>query len=111
MQKLIPLNYRIHLEPDLNRFKFDGQCEILLDAPQTVSEVTLNILDVTIWSCRLLQGDGFVSCPFTVDPAEEEVRVSLPKPMSGTIRLKIDFQGSINDKMAGFYSSQYIYQG
>jgi tricorn protease interacting factor F2/3 len=111
MQELIPLNYRIHLEPDLNRFKFDGQCEILLDAPQTFSEVTLNILDVTIWSCRLLQGDGFVSCPFTVDPAEEEVRVSLPKPMSGKIRLKIDFQGTINDKMAGFYRSKYIYQG
>ena len=111
MQALNPLNYRIHLEPDLTRFKFDGKCEILLEAPATVSEVTLNILEIAIWSCRLQQGDGFVNCPFTVDPAREEVRVILPEPMSGKIRLKIDYQGSINDKMAGFYRSKYTYQG
>ena len=113
MQALNPLNYRIHLEPDLNRFKFDGQCEILLDAPQTVSEVTLNILDIAIWSCRLLKrdGDGFVACPFKVDPGKEEVRVTLPEATSGKIRLRIDYQGEINDKMAGFYRSKYIYQG
>ncbi len=69
MQVLNPLNYRIHLEPDLTRFKFDGKCEILLDTAETVSEVTLNILEIAIWNCRLLQGDGFVNCPFTVDPA------------------------------------------
>jgi len=111
MQALIPLNYRIHLEPDLTRFKFDGKCEILLDAPQSISEVVLNILEIAIWSCRLRQGDGFVNCAFTVDPDREEVRVSLPEPMSGKIRLIIDYQGSINDKMAGFYRSKYTFQG
>ena len=45
------------------------------------------------------------------DPAKEEVGVILPEPMFGKIRLKIDYQGSINDKMAGFYRSKYTYQG
>jgi hypothetical protein len=80
MQELNPLNYRIHLEPDLTRFKFDGTCEILLDAPQTISEVTLNILELAIWSCRLRQGAGFVNCAFTANPDREEVRVILPEP-------------------------------
>ncbi len=111
MQELNPLNYRIHLVPDLTHFKFDGNCEILLDAPQAVSEVSLNILEIAIWSCRLQQGDEFVNCSFTVHPAGEEVRVILPEPKSGKIRLKIDYQGSINDKMAGFYRSKYTYQG
>ncbi len=111
MQEVNPLNYHIHLEPDLGRFKFDGKCEILLDAPQTVSEVTLNILELAIWSCRLRQGDEFVNCAFGVDPDREEARVSLPEPMSGKIRLIIDYQGSINDKMAGFYRSKYTFQG
>ena len=111
MQELVPLNYRIHLDPDLIRFNFAGKCDILLEASETVSEVTLNVLEIAIWSCRLLQGEGFVSCPFTVDPVREEVRVILPKPMSGKIRLEIDYQGLINDKMAGFYRSKYTYQG
>jgi len=111
MPELNPLNYRIHLVPDLTHFKFDGKCEILLDAPQAVSDVSLNILEIAIWSCRLQQGDEFVNCPFTVNPAGEEIRVILPEPKSGKIRLKIDYQGSINDKMAGFYRSKYTYQG
>ncbi len=111
MQELNPINYQIHLEPDLTRFNFDGKCEILLDAPKNISEVTLNVLEIAIWSCRLQQGDGFVNCPFRVDPAGEEVRVILPEPMSGRINLKIDYQGWINDKMAGFYRSKYTYQG
>ena len=113
MQETNPLNYRIHLVPDFTRFKFDGKCEVLLEAAENVSEVTLNILEIAIWSCRLLQGegDGFVSCSFRVDPAKEEVRVVLPESMSGKIRLEIDYQGLINDKMAGFYRSKYTHQG
>ncbi|MGD8446265.1 MAG: hypothetical protein PVI94_22380, partial [Desulfobacterales bacterium] len=113
MQELNPINYLIHLEPDLTRFKFEGNCEILLEATGSVSEVVLNILDIAIWSCRFLkgEGDGFVACPFKVDPGKEEVRVTLPEATSGKIRLRIDYQGEINDKMAGFYRSKYTYQG
>jgi aminopeptidase N len=111
MQQLNPLNYRIHLVPDLTRFQFEGKCEVLMDTPGVVSEVTLNILEIAVWSCRLRQGDGYVNCRFMVNPAKEELRVILPEPMSGEIRLKIDYQGSINDKMAGFYRSKYFYQG
>ena len=111
MQKLNPLNYRLHLEPDLDRFNFHGKCEILLNAAETVSEITLNILEIAIWQCQLEQGDDFVNCSFSVDPQTEEIRVILPMPMSGRIKLKIDYQGLINDKMAGFYRSRYTYRG
>ncbi len=111
MQKTYPLNYRIHLEPDLVNFKFEGHCEILFEAPESTDELTVNILEIALWSCRVLQNDDFVDCAFKVNPAKEEVRICLPEPMSGNIRLKFDYQGLINDKMAGFYRSKYSYQG
>ncbi len=111
MLDLSPTNYKIHLEPDLVNFKFAGKCEILLEASEPAAEVTLNILEIAIWRCRVRQGGEDLNCAFTVDPAKEEVRIILPEPMSGKIRLKIDYQGSINDKMAGFYRSKYTYQG
>ncbi|MBW2657787.1 MAG: M1 family metallopeptidase, partial [Deltaproteobacteria bacterium] len=111
MQKTYPLNYRIHLEPDLVNFKFEGHCEILFEAPESTDELTVNILEIALWSCRVLQNDDFVDCVFKVNPAKEEVRIYLPEPMSGNIRLKFDYQGLINDKMAGFYRSKYSYQG
>ncbi|MBT8373012.1 MAG: M1 family metallopeptidase [Deltaproteobacteria bacterium] len=106
-----PLNYKIHLVPDLINFKFEGQCEIILEAPEPVAEVRLNILEIAIWCCRILQGDRFVNCAFSVNPAQEELRIILPEPISGKISLKIDYLGLINDKMAGFYRSKYTYQG
>ena len=111
MQELIPLNYSIHLEPDLVGFTFAGKCEILIDAPGSTAEVRLNILEIAIWNCEIVRGDGWINCAFAVDPKKEEVRIVLPEPMFGKIRLKIEYQGLINDKMAGFYRSKYIYQG
>ena len=110
MQQLVPLNYKIHLEPDLVNFRFEGQCELLLNAPEPAEELTLNILEIAIWRCQFLQGDSSIDCAFTVNPSEEELRINLPKPRSGKISLKIDYQGLINDKMAGFYRSKYLYQ-
>jgi len=105
-----PINYKIQLEPDLVNFTFVGTAEILFEAQQPTSEIVLNLLEIAIGRCRLLQNDDSVECAFTIDPAKEELRIALPEPLSGTIRLTIDYQGLINDKMAGFYRSKYSYQ-
>ena len=105
-----PVNYKIHLEPDLVNFTFAGTVEILFEARLSTAEIVLDLLEIDIWHCRVLPNDDPVDCAFSVDPAKEELRITLPEPMSGTIRLKIDYQGLINDQMAGFYRSKYSYQ-
>ena len=110
MQAIYPLNYRIHLKPDLANFTFTGTAEILLDAQQSVKEVALDLLELAIWRCRVLKNGVSVNCAFNVDPAKEELRISLPEPLTGNIKLTIEYQGLINDKMAGFYRSKYSYQ-
>jgi aminopeptidase N len=111
MQPINPMNYRIHVKPDLVRFNFEGKCEVVLEAPDPVSEVAFNILEIAIWGCRVWRADEPVICSFRVNPGREEMLVILPESMSGTIRLEIDYQGLINDKMAGFYRSQYFHEG
>jgi len=88
-----PINYKIHLEPDLVNFTFSGTAEILFEAPQPTAEIVLDLLEIDIWHCRVLPNDDPVDCAFNVDPAKEELRITLPEPVSGTIRLKIDYQG------------------
>jgi tricorn protease interacting factor F2/3 len=107
MQPINPLNYRIHLKPDLTNFRFDGKCEYHFEAPGPVAEVALNILEIAIWDCRVRLAGQMVNCAFKVNPAKEEVLIILPESMSGRINLEIDYQGLINDKMAGFYRSKY----
>ncbi len=110
MQPIVPVNYKIQLEPDLVNFSFSGTCEFLFQATEPIAEVSLNILEIAIWSCRVRQPDQWVNCAFKVNPADEEVLIYLPGSLSGTIKLEIDYQGIINDKMAGFYRSNYTYQ-
>jgi tricorn protease interacting factor F2/3 len=110
MQSITPVHYKIRLEPDLVNFSFSGRCELSLQAAEPVAEVSLNILEIAIWGCRAWQADQRTSCAFKVDPAAEEVLIYLPGPMTGDIKLEIDYQGLINDKMAGFYRSKYTHQ-
>jgi len=111
MMQCNPVNYKIRLEPDLVNFRFAGTVEILFEAHQAIEEVSLNLLEIAIWNCRILRGDEFVNCAFTVNPEKEELRIKLPGSLSGEFSLKIDYQGVINDRMAGLYRSQYASAG
>ncbi|MBW1958355.1 MAG: M1 family metallopeptidase [Deltaproteobacteria bacterium] len=108
MEKFTPLNYKIRLQPDLVNFTFAACAEILLDTPNWVKEIPLNILEIAVWSCNVLEENKWVACPFLVNTQKEEFRILLPETMTGNITVRIDYQGHINDKMAGFYRSGYM---
>jgi aminopeptidase N len=111
MTDVSPINYKIHIEPDLNDFRFSGSTEISLKALKPVTEVSPNILDLEIRNCKVLAGDGFLDCTFHTYPEKEGMTISLPDEMAGEITLKIDYTGQINDRMAGFYRSKYVSKG
>ena len=107
MKQINPLNYKIRLEPDLEIFRFNATAEISFSSRDRVEEISLNILDLAIWSCKVRLEDKFEDCPFLVDHSKEALRVFLPGAVGDEILLRLDYQGHINDKMAGFYRSGY----
>ena len=107
MTRLKPIRYRIHLEPDLETFRFSGTTEILAEATAPVREVSLNVLDLDIGRCGLIRDGHAAACPFRVIPEREALCIALPDEISGSILLRIDYRGRINDGMAGFYRSRY----
>jgi tricorn protease interacting factor F2/3 len=107
MSRVTPKNYRIRIEPDLDRFMFSGRSEIEIHADEPIRDITLNALDLAVWNCRVKGGDQFSNCDFSVRPHEEEIKLILPSPMEGVIVVRFDYMGRINDRMAGFYRSQY----
>jgi len=111
MDDVTPVSYRIHLEPDLKRFAFTGSTEIVLKSDNPVKEITLNTLELALWNSSVKVGAEFAACPFLVDPKREETKVLLPEEVAGTIELKFDYEGAINNKLAGFYRSKYGAEG
>ena len=107
MGNVSPGRYKLHLEPDLNTFRFDGKVEIEFEAHSACDEIILDMVDLAIWECRLVSGDQTTACPFHVNPQKEALRVQLPEALSGKIHLEILYRGVINKGMAGFYRSAY----
>jgi aminopeptidase N len=106
-----PINYRIDITPDLNRFRFDGRVDIQLESAAPLSSVELNLKDLAVWRCRVKQSNGWRLCPFTVIPDRETLEIEFPERLDGRIDLQIDYQGNINDQMAGFYRSGFTKNG
>jgi aminopeptidase N len=106
-----PIQYTIHLEPDLNTFEFKGSTSILLEAVKPIGEIALNALELAISSCEVKKNSQYVECAFSVDSDEEEINVFLPEKMIGETELRFDYLGEINNKMAGFYRSRYAVDG
>ena len=108
MQEISPINYQIHLIPNLSNFSFSGTTKIQFEAQKPVEEICVNVLELAIWNCKVATADLVVECPFLVNTKKEKLRILLPKAMSGRITVAIDYQGHINNQMAGFYRSKYI---
>ncbi len=106
-----PVRYQIHLVPDLKHFQFKGQADIRLQADQPVVSVKLNLLELAIWRCRLEQPDGWSDCAFEIQPEKESLVIHLPWALEGTIHVRVEYEGQINDQMAGFYRSRFTQEG
>lgn len=106
-----PIYYKIYLQPDLKNFQFSGIIELMVEAIQPIKEVTLNAKELVVLYCALEKGSKFINCPFSLNPEKEEVTITLPESLSGTIKLNIHYQGEINNKMIGFYRSGYKING
>ena len=107
MDSLNPINYRLHLEPDLETFSFKGAAEIRLHADIPTDRIVLNARDLMVHRCTVRTDDIDTACAFRLDPEKETLEITLPGPVSGTIHLVIDYTGEINNRMAGFYRSKY----
>ena len=106
---ITPIEYQLCIEPDLKRFTFAGRMTLSANADEPTDTITLDCAELAIWQCRI-KPDGsevtFTDYPFTLDPANENLTIHLPDALSGPFQLTIDYNGKINDRMAGFYRSR-----
>ena len=111
MNNFTPTHYRISLTPDLPTFRFSGQVTISGELSSPAADVLLHALELNIISCSARIDDSWKSCTATLEPDNEQMRIRLPKKTSGKIQFRIEYSGSINDRMAGFYRSRYRIAG
>ncbi len=113
-RRIAPVSYAVELEPDLASFRFRGRVSIEIAASEAFSSVTLNALDLKVSSAVLRQGSERVSARrIDLDPKRETVTIAFGRsfPAGKGMRLEIEFEGELNDRMHGFYRTSYQTDG
>ncbi len=104
-----PARYAIRLEPDLERFTFDGEETVAIDVSQPVSEIVLNAIELEVHSAAL-KGNGvsLTARDIRLDAGRETATLDFGESVApGRYDLALTFTGTLNDKLHGFYRSQY----
>ncbi|TSC86869.1 MAG: puromycin-sensitive aminopeptidase [Microgenomates group bacterium Gr01-1014_7] len=94
-----PERYKIMLHPDLEKFTFRGEETIYLNLDKPGKEITLHSADLEIESDE---------AKVSYNEKEETVKLTYNRAIpAGKHQIKLKFKGILNDKMRGFYRSQY----
>ncbi|MGA7272149.1 MAG: M1 family metallopeptidase [Acidimicrobiia bacterium] len=105
---VVPHRYRLRLEPDLESFTFTGSERIDVTVETITNEITLNAADLEISSAELTRADGTIGASARPDGERERVTLVLETPAEpGDWELRIDFNGTLNDYLRGFYRSRF----
>lgn len=106
-----PTHYDLTLEPDFEKFTYEGTVIIDLDVNEDTTSVALNTLQIDIHSTSISSNGAVISSSPKVSYNEETqtTTVSFDKtiPAGTKAQLKQTFTGTLNDNMAGFYRSSF----
>ncbi|KAJ3074533.1 Aminopeptidase 2 mitochondrial [Podochytrium sp. JEL0797] len=113
---LVPKNYDLWLQPDLEAFEFTGRVDISVDVQESTSVVVLNSKALKVHKASvtytLLPQSYRVqeAKEITFDADKEIVTFQFLEeiPAGATAVISCEFTGIHNDQMAGFYRSSYV---
>ncbi|HKN01029.1 MAG TPA: M1 family metallopeptidase [Candidatus Binataceae bacterium] len=103
-----PSRYELRLEPDLKAFVFKGEESVAITVVEPSQEIVFNALELEIDAASVERSGRSVKAIVRLEPAKERAHLNFSEPLApGEYTLKITFRGILNDKLHGFYRSQY----
>ncbi len=108
---VIPINYELTIEPDLKKFTFEGSESITADCKKLTNSISMNCAELKIISCQIKSKGKIIQSTSKLNEKKEELQIKLSEKIKGKITIDLEFQGILNDRLLGFYRSQYVQKG
>jgi len=108
---VIPINYELTFEPDLKKFVFDGTEKIFANCKKPTSMISMNCAEIKIKTCSVTHSGNTIESSFKTNEKKEELQIRLSQKIKGKVAINLEFQGILNDRLLGFYRSQYSQGG
>jgi puromycin-sensitive aminopeptidase len=109
-----PTGYRIELSPDLKEFTFTGRQEIDVVVTEPTKVFVLHAAELTISDVAVESDGGTPENVQSFDCQEAFERLELvlaSECPAGRYTIRLRFQGTLNDRLVGFYRSNYEVKG
>jgi puromycin-sensitive aminopeptidase len=106
---ILPTRYDLRLEPDLERARFSGSVVITLSLLEPTSHLVCNAAELEVLSGQVTNTTGARHVgTIELDAALDRCHVCFPEIIEpGEWRLHLAFNGTLNDKLRGFYRSTF----
>ena len=108
-RNVVPRRYALKFKPDLEKFTFEGEEMITVNVLRPTKTVTLHSKELDIEVAEIIHGKvKFFATKISYDEKAETATFRFPAPLRrGEAKLRLIFRGILNDKLRGFYRSQY----
>ncbi|NNF53872.1 MAG: hypothetical protein HKN03_05450 [Acidimicrobiales bacterium] len=97
-----PRHYSIFIHPHLDEHRFEGTVEIEAEVPEAVESIVLHSSGLEI-TAATVNGE---SSTFSLDEANDQMTLN-SAPSTGSATIEISFNGQFNEKLVGFYLSNF----
>ena len=107
-----PKKYRLTLQPDTETFTFKGSQSIDIDVLEPTDRIILNAAELEIGAVSVIRDGNVTACSsVSFDAENETATLDFGAVLTlGEARLDMEFTGVLNDKLLGFYRSEYVNQ-
>jgi tricorn protease interacting factor F2/3 len=109
--KVIPVNYDLQFEPIFKNFTFNGKETITVNCKTLINSITLHCAEIKIKSCHVRHNGITHKATIRTDVKKEELTITIKNKIKGDAFIEIEFTGELNDRLLGFYRSQYKQNG
>jgi puromycin-sensitive aminopeptidase len=106
-KNVMPKRYDLRIDVDLENWRFDARETIELDVKEPTAEVILHSVDLDVRSATAHARGGVQNASVSYNREAETAVLRFPTELpAGDVRLDIDFQGEILQRLRGFYRSE-----
>ena len=106
-----PINYALTFEPDLKKFTFTGVESISVNCKKSTNSIVMNCAELKITSCEVKCNGKIIKSTPKTNEKKESLEIKLAEKIKGKSIINLEFQGILNDRLLGFYRSQYTQNG
>ncbi|KAG5192903.1 membrane alanyl aminopeptidase [Tribonema minus] len=107
-----PRKYNLRLEPDLERFSYEGLVKVDVEVVTSTNTITVHSKDIAVHEVSFTPGQQgsapIAAIALAFDLKLTTLSMTFPTDLpAGPGTLEIRFTGTLNNQMAGFYRSGY----